>query len=350
MRDVRKWVSSRTALMTDLVLSALLGIALGVAQGRTTNAGDSVLWMLITLLAYGCMSVARSSVLYGQERHLYLQLESQGGVSVSAWVFGHQLFDLLGLLLHPATFYAWLYVLTLSQVPMWSYYTVLVLLGWYTSGIGYLVSLASPPRNVLLAGLAIALLLGGVANGVAPKLWQLEASHPLLWLDQISYTRWALQALYTSWLVPGAVSNPARAPETAAWLSQLGFCGLDQQLWRALQQQQPGLQAPDNRALGLNSTSFQDLLLSSTAQRTDAMVQSTAAQYHHATTAAEQSNAATIAALSQLWQYYSRPELLQRGCDHSRVLALAVLFALGAGTRLLVYVLVKVKVMRKASQ
>jgi hypothetical protein len=40
----------------------------------------------------------------------------QGGVAVSAWVFGHQVFDLLGLLLHPATFYAWLYVLTLSQV------------------------------------------------------------------------------------------------------------------------------------------------------------------------------------------------------------------------------------------
>jgi uncharacterized membrane-anchored protein len=40
----------------------------------------------------------------------------QGGVAVSAWVFGHQLFDILGLLLHPATFYAWLYVLTLSQV------------------------------------------------------------------------------------------------------------------------------------------------------------------------------------------------------------------------------------------
>jgi uncharacterized membrane protein AbrB (regulator of aidB expression) len=26
------------------------------------------------------------------------------------------------------------------QVPMWSYYFVLVLLGWYTSGLGYLVS------------------------------------------------------------------------------------------------------------------------------------------------------------------------------------------------------------------
>jgi hypothetical protein len=35
---------------------------------------------------------------------------------VSAWVFGNQLFDVLGLLLHPAAFYSWLYVITLSQV------------------------------------------------------------------------------------------------------------------------------------------------------------------------------------------------------------------------------------------
>jgi hypothetical protein len=29
------------------------------------------------------------------------------------------------------------------QVPIWSYYWVLVLLGWYTSGLGYLVSSSS---------------------------------------------------------------------------------------------------------------------------------------------------------------------------------------------------------------
>jgi hypothetical protein len=33
---------------------------------------------------------------------------------------------------------------------------------------------------------------------------------------------------------------------------QLGFCGLDQELWKALQQQ-PGLQEPDTSALGFNS-------------------------------------------------------------------------------------------------
>jgi hypothetical protein len=39
----------------------------------------------------------------------------------------------------------------------------------------------------------------------------------------------------------------------ACFLLQLGFCGLDQDLWKALQQQQPGLQAPDTTSLGLNS-------------------------------------------------------------------------------------------------
>lgn len=50
------------------------------------------------------------------------------------------------------------------------------------------VSLTVSPSNVVLAGLAVALLLGGVANGVVPNMTLLEASHPLLWLDWISYT------------------------------------------------------------------------------------------------------------------------------------------------------------------
>jgi hypothetical protein len=55
-------------------------------------------------------------------------------------VFGHQIFDCLGLLLHPALFFAWLYVLTLSPVPAGAYYMALVAVGWYCSGVGYLVS------------------------------------------------------------------------------------------------------------------------------------------------------------------------------------------------------------------
>lgn len=94
------------------------------------------------------------------------------------------------------------------------------------------VSLSFNPRQSLVAGLAVALLLGGVANGVAPKIWDLAPINPLLWLDQFSYTRWGLQALYIAWLTP---ATPDKAPSTAAFLSQLGFCGLDHGLLHALQ-------------------------------------------------------------------------------------------------------------------
>jgi hypothetical protein len=63
----------------------------------------------------------------------------QAGVSVTAWVFGHQIFDMVGLMLHPLLFFAWIYVLTLTSVPAWSYFTTLVVVGFYTSGLGYLV-------------------------------------------------------------------------------------------------------------------------------------------------------------------------------------------------------------------
>jgi hypothetical protein len=51
------------------------------------------------------------------------------------------------------------------------------------------VSLTVNPHNAMIVGLALALLLGGVANGVVPNQWQLDITHPVLWLDYLSYTR-----------------------------------------------------------------------------------------------------------------------------------------------------------------
>jgi hypothetical protein len=103
-------------------------------------------------------------------------------------------------------------------------------------------------------------------------------------------------------------------------------------------------------ALLLAGTTFQDLLHNSTVQRTDAMAAAAAAAYDNADSASDKARAATVAALSQLWRFYSRPELLQKGCQQSMELAMSVLAGLGFVTRLMVYVLVKWKVMRKASE
>ncbi|WIA38572.1 hypothetical protein OEZ86_001885 [Tetradesmus obliquus] len=365
VRCGRKWVSSRQNLMTDLLLTALLGLALGAAQGHLASPGESLLWLLITQLAYGCMALARSTNSYGSERHLFLQQESQGGVSVTAWVLGHQLFDLLGLLLAPALMFAWLYVLTLPSVSAGTYYSSLALVGWYTSGLGYLVSLSIAPKQSLVAGLAVALLLGGVANGVAPNMWQLPLANPLAWLNYISYTRWALQALYISWLVP---ASPEAAPATAAFLAQLGYCGLDPRLLAALQSGSSEGGADDRaRALAAilnagdssNSSAAEDSNVLDwaamrSAQRADAMAAAAAAAYRNSTAAgsssAEQSAAAAVAALTQLWQFQSRPQLLAQECGPQKWTAFAVLFGLGLVCRLLVLLLVRWKVSRKAQE
>ncbi len=82
-------------------------------------------------------------------------------MSVTAWVFGHQLTDLVGLMLHPILFFSWMYVLTLTPVPAWSYFTTLASVGFYTSGLGYLVS---PFCGQHLAGTAVSSSLSCRSN------------------------------------------------------------------------------------------------------------------------------------------------------------------------------------------
>lgn len=76
LRSSWKSVLSRSALSTDLILTSILGLALGVAQGRNIQPSSSLTWMLITMLAYGAITLVRSTRTYGNERHIYLQQES----------------------------------------------------------------------------------------------------------------------------------------------------------------------------------------------------------------------------------------------------------------------------------
>jgi hypothetical protein len=90
------------------------------------------------------------------------------------------------------------------------------------------------------------------------------------------------------------------------------------------------------------------------AQRASAMAEAAAAAYRNSTAAggssAQQSAAAAIAALTQLWQFQSRPDLLEQDCGPQKVTAFAVLFGLGLGCRLLVLLLVRWKVTRKVQE
>jgi hypothetical protein len=89
------------------------------------------------------------------------------------------------------------------------------------------------------------------------------------------------------------------------------------------------------------------------AQRAGAMADAAAAAYRNSTAASssgQQSASAAVAALTQLWQFQSRPDLLEQDCGPQKVTAFAVLFGLGLACRLLVLLLVRWKVARKAQE
>jgi hypothetical protein len=111
---------------------------------------------------------------------------------VLSYVLGRQLFDVIQLVTQAAAFLGWMTVLVVPPVAAGEYLSILLAVAWYTSGLGYLVSVAMSPQNALLGGIAVGLILGGMANGVAPAMHELHAPNPVYLLDWISYTRCAL--------------------------------------------------------------------------------------------------------------------------------------------------------------
>ena len=53
---------------------------------------------------------------------------------------------------------------------------VAVLVTWYTSGLGYLMSVIMAPQNSMVAAVAVCMIVGGFLNGVEPRYRTLTTS------------------------------------------------------------------------------------------------------------------------------------------------------------------------------
>jgi hypothetical protein len=74
-RSARKWVNDRDTLVSDVFLTALLALILGAAQGGSQRPQSSLVWMIITMMAFGCLTLVRSLRSFGPERIIFLQRE-----------------------------------------------------------------------------------------------------------------------------------------------------------------------------------------------------------------------------------------------------------------------------------
>jgi hypothetical protein len=74
-RSSRKWVNDRDVLVSDVFLTALLALVLGAAQGGSQRPQSSLVWMIITMMAFGCLTLVRALRSFGPERIIFLQRE-----------------------------------------------------------------------------------------------------------------------------------------------------------------------------------------------------------------------------------------------------------------------------------
>jgi hypothetical protein len=189
------------------------------------------------------------------------------------------------------------------------------------------------PQNAMLGGIALGLLLGGVANGMYPPQHTLSLPNPLWFLNWISYTWYAVEGLYIAWLTPADTST---APGAVAFMAQLGVCNMHQQLTvgaLAGSSQTPGSNISsmidleefwwpgggDNASTWWNMTSTQRL----TAAGNAAYQQGVA------------TNNPEVQAAAQMFIFYSQPERVEQICVPHRYKDILVLLALGVVCRML---------------
>jgi hypothetical protein len=76
-RSARKWVNARSVLVSDVFLTAVLALVLGAAQGSSRQPQAALIWLIITVMAFGCLTLIRSLRSFGPERIIFLQRENR---------------------------------------------------------------------------------------------------------------------------------------------------------------------------------------------------------------------------------------------------------------------------------
>lgn len=129
--------------------------------------------------------------------------------------------------LYPALYLGFYYAMTVFDTPFELYYLVLFFVAWWGFGVGYLFSVLLESNNALLGGLCVTLIFGGIINGINPSVAASEGNVLLTGLQYMSYTRWAVEAVFIGTATP---TSSSLVFLTAGAMSQLGFCDMHNHL------------------------------------------------------------------------------------------------------------------------
>ncbi|KAL0037315.1 hypothetical protein WJX79_001603 [Trebouxia sp. C0005] len=216
-----KWVRGWSYKFIDMLLFVGAALVVGVVHGTSWELekvrGNGVMAMLTLAI----ISVVAALQVFGKDRLIFWR-ESESGLHTSAFFFGHAAMHMIDILVQPAIFMSLYYTLTLPEIKFVDYYIVAVLVTWYTSGLGYLVSVVMAPQNSMVAAVAVCMIVGGFLNGVEPRYRSL--SPVMKHVFGLSYARWSTEAISAREF---SQYDYYMQPRIHTIMSQIGYCGLD---------------------------------------------------------------------------------------------------------------------------
>ncbi|KXZ50417.1 hypothetical protein GPECTOR_16g591 [Gonium pectorale] len=217
--------STRQFWVTVLDVTLLLGAAfiVGNVQGSDWDLGSVPANVTMAYLVQAVLNSVVHLRVFTAARNVQRH-ECELGVSAVSAYTACVLTDLGWIALSPAIYYAVYHFVVVPRASFSEYYTVGLLVCWWSSGLAYTVSLSMiPPQAQLIFTIVLILIIGAFLHGLSPSIASARGG-PMEAVLGFSYSRWAMEAAtikeykhYMSY----------RKVEIAATFYDVGICRMD---------------------------------------------------------------------------------------------------------------------------
>ncbi len=221
-REGTKWTRSWLSKFKDIMLLVLAAVTCGAIHGTGSGPNDVRGNSALVTLTVGILSCTTSLSLFGKDKIVFWR-EKDSGLRVFPYFMAKTMINLIDIAIHPLIFFAIYTSMTLPSISFGQYYFIGVLVVWWTTSAGTLISVIVPDQsNALVAAVAFVLITGGFINGVSPNYKDLGTTTKAL--TSLSYNRWAVEAV--------TIATYQHYPEymwplAKALVNVAGYCGLD---------------------------------------------------------------------------------------------------------------------------
>ena len=221
-REGTKWTRSWLAKFMDIMLLVLAAVTCGAIHGTDSGPNDVRGNAALVLLTVGILSCTTSLSLFGKDKLVFWR-ERDSGLKVFPYFMAKTFINLIDIAIQPLIFFAIYDSMTLPSITFGTYYLIGLLVVWWTTSAGTLISvIVADQSNALVAAVAFVLITGGFINGVSPNYKELGTTTKAL--TTLSYNRWAVEAV--------TIASYQNYPEymwplSKALVNVAGYCGLD---------------------------------------------------------------------------------------------------------------------------